>query len=209
MPPKVFSQHLAYLAKSGFTGLDLSSAVQSEAEKPIALTFDDGFEDFYQTAAPQLGARNMGATVFLVANHIGGTNEWDTKLGDVSAPLMSLEQIKELMERGFEFGSHTLTHCHLDQVDEAAQRDELFGSKSALEAKLDRPVDTFCYPYGGYNQTTLSLVREAGYRFATTCDKGHNTSETDPVKLNRIVVRHDTSLPIFIYKLWRWYKRGR
>ncbi|HLO98690.1 MAG TPA: polysaccharide deacetylase family protein, partial [Fimbriimonas sp.] len=136
-------------------------------------------------------------------------NEWDTKLGDVSATLMTLAQIQELMAKGFEFGSHTLRHCHLDQLDEGDQWEEIFQSRSKLEAQLGRPIDTFCYPYGGYNETTLHLVREAGYLLATTCDKGHNTSDTDPVKLNRIAIRHDTSLPIFIYKMWRWYKRGR
>lgn len=209
VPPRVFNQHLAYLAKNGFDAVTLSDAFRGKGEKPVVLTFDDGFLDFHQVAAPELERRKMLGTVFLVSDHLGGDNAWDTRIGDVAAPLMTREQILELAAKGFEFGSHTLTHCHLDHLTEDEQRRELVESKANLEHELGLPMDTFCYPYGGYNETTLKLVAEAGYKLATTCDKGHNTLETPPFKLNRIAIRNDTSLPIFIYKLWRWYRRGR
>jgi peptidoglycan/xylan/chitin deacetylase (PgdA/CDA1 family) len=148
-------------------------------------------------------------TVFLVSDHLGGANEWDIKLGEKFADLMSRETILKLLNQGFEFGSHTMTHVHLDQVDDGVQRLEIEKSKADLESALGVPMNVFCYPYGGLNDSAMKLVQEAGYSCAVSTRKGLNTRDTNRFCLNRIAVRNDTLLPVFVYKLWRAFRYGR
>jgi len=177
--------------------------------KPVVLTFDDGFQDFEDNALPLLEKYGMNGTVFLVSDYLGKYNEWDIRIGDVAYPLMSLDTIRKLHEKGVEFGSHTKSHPRLITLDPHSQEEEILGSKSALEAQLGFEIKTFCYPYGSYDQTSIELVKRAGYSFATTCEKGLNNGSEDPAKLKRIAIRNDTPLPIFIYKLWRAFRHGK
>lgn len=177
--------------------------------KPVVITFDDGFQDFHDVAFPMMQEVGFNGTVFLVANHLGGLNEWDIKIGDVSHPLMSKETVLQLHAKGVEFGSHTQSHTRLTSDSDELQAQEILGSREILERELGITIDTFCYPYGSYNDLSVRLVKQAGYRFATTCDKGLNNGSEDPSKLKRIAIRNDTSLPVFVYKLWRAFRLGR
>ena len=79
-----------------------------------------------------------------------------------------IEQIKELSDRGFEIGSHTITHKILRPCDRDTAEYELKQSKKALETVLDKEIDWFCYPRGRYSDQTRELVLEAKYKFART-----------------------------------------
>ena len=122
---------------------------------------------------------------------------------------MSKGSIVRLQELGYEFGSHTRSHIRLSSHDALSQDEEIRGSKSDLETLLGSPIQTFCYPYGSYDENRLRSVRASGYRFAVTCDKGMNGGTEDPLRLKRIAIRNDTSLPVFVYKLWRAFRLGR
>lgn len=212
VPPTLFRKQLAFLAKRGYAVENLEQAFLSgstSVRKTVCLTFDDGFEDFYTTAYPELSAHRFPSTVFLVSERIGQFNDWDTRIGDVSAPLMTRDQIVELIGRGVEFGSHTATHAKLGELDEAKQRDEIIRSKAQVEDLLGKPCRTFCYPYGSFNDATPRLVKEAGYELGISTLKGLNTKETDPYLIRRIAVRNDTVMPVFIYKLFRAEKYGK
>lgn len=82
-----------------------------------------------------------------------------------AADLLSPEEVRELAV-DFEIGAHTLTHPHLDRLDETAARREICDSKDRLERILGTPLSSFCYPYGDYNEETKRLVREAGFKSA-------------------------------------------
>jgi peptidoglycan/xylan/chitin deacetylase (PgdA/CDA1 family) len=210
VPPRLFERQMRFIASRGFQSVRLENpTVAFHSEKPISITFDDGYQDFADAAVPILDRLRMIGTVFLVNDLIGKTNEWDTQLGDHPAVLMEDQTILDLANKGFEFGSHTRTHVHLDQSDENVQREEIVDSKKRLEETLGFPIQTFCYPYGGYNTTSVNLVKEAGYSCAVTTRKGLNTESTDRFQLNRIAIRNDTLMPIFVYKLWRAFRLGK
>jgi peptidoglycan/xylan/chitin deacetylase (PgdA/CDA1 family) len=210
VPPAMFNTHVGYLAKRGYQSIRLDSLFSPESpSNPVILTFDDGFQDFEDTAFPIMQKFGMNGTVFLVSDFIGKTNAWDENIGDVSRPLMSKESIIKLHQLGVEFGSHTKTHIRLSTHDALSQDIEIRNSKLELEQMLGFPIDTFCYPYGSYNEDSLRSVKVAGYKFATTCNKGINDGTESPFELKRIAIRNDTPLPIFIYKLWRAFRFGR
>jgi len=85
-------------------------------------------------------------------------------------------------------GSHTLRHPFLSALDEAAQRREIFESRTRLEAWTGRPITTFAYPYGvaeAFDDTSVTLAREAGYRLAVTGVRGRVTRFTSPHRIPR------------------------
>ncbi len=205
VPPNLFEKHLRLLNRRGFASVSTSNLFDSGLENPILLTFDDGFQDFADNAWPLLQKHGFGALVFLVLNHIGGQNDWDIAVGDKPAPLMNLETIQELAKQGTQFGSHTLSHPRLANLDEEEQRREIL----AFPELSVNQLPTTCYPYGSYNETTLSIVRSSAIKYGFSTDKGLNDVTTDPVRLKRIAIRHDTSVPALIYKLWRGFRYDR
>lgn len=210
VPPSLFKKQTSFLAKRGFEVFSLENLDQSfQSTKPISITFDDGYQDFSDAAAPILSQFNFTGTVFLVSDLLGQENRWDVELGEHPARLMNEKTIVELAQKGFEFGSHTRTHVHLDQVETAVQEEQIISSRTRLVETLGLPINTFCYPYGGFNDTSVELTRKAGYSCAVTTQKGLNTKETDRFRLNRIAVRNDTLMPVFVYKLWRAYRFGK
>ena len=207
--PGLFSRQMRLAKGLGFQTISLTDLGERPLpNRPLVVTFDDGYADFYQNALPVLQRLGMKSTVFLVANQLGGTNAWDVVLGDVEERLMTREQIKDAAKKGTEFGSHTLSHADLSTCSDAEARLEIFGSKRKLESELGLPIETFCYPYGHFKESTVNLVEEAGYRFACTTAKGVNTVQTPPHRLNRINIRSDTWSAVFVLKLLRSRRNG-
>lgn len=206
----MFESHVGYLARRGFQSIKLDSLFSPQSpSKPVVLTFDDGFQDFEDAAFPTMKRFGMNGTVFLVSDFIGKTNAWDENIGDVSWPLMSKDSILKLFQQGVEFGSHTKTHIRLTTHGADEQDIEIGKSKVVLESMLGLSINTFCYPYGSYDENSLRSVKLAGYKYAVTCNKGINDGTENPFELKRIAIRNDTPLPIFIYKLWRAFRFGK
>lgn len=167
-----------------------------EARRPLAgclsITFDDGYVDNYECAAPVLRDLGLPATFFVVSQFIGtrAVAWWDAELASPPA-WMSWEQVRELHAAGFEIGAHTRTHADLGAVVGDTARKEIAGGREELEARLGAPVDLFAYPYGRPNamaEENRFLVREAGFRCCVSCHGGLATSRTDPFRLPRIPI---------------------
>ena len=130
----------------------LLEAIEAEpaGEPVLAITFDDGFASVTENAAPALDERGMPATVFCVAGHLGGLNDWPSEpAGSPRRPLASAEALAAAAESGLlELGSHGMHHQPLDLADEATLRREVVDSRSALEDETGCPVRWFAYPYG-------------------------------------------------------------
>ena len=161
-------------------------------ERPLIVTFDDGYTCFDTNAWPVLRARSMGATVFLVASQIGGANVWDE--GEVRLPLMNAERIRALQSEGVHFGSHSLSHRALARIpaDEAFR--ELSGSRWTLGEMLGRDVSAFAYPFSNQNTLVRELAKQAGYRCAVRGRGRMNSRRQDPFGLYRIKVEPDTTV---------------
>jgi peptidoglycan/xylan/chitin deacetylase (PgdA/CDA1 family) len=86
-----------------------------------------------------------------------------------------------------EIGAHTMTHPSLCQHPPSLQREEIVGSRKALEALLGRPVTSFAYPHGDFARESVELVREAGFGSACTCKRDVVRPHTDPHRMPRNV----------------------
>ena len=168
--PSDFAAQMDWLAQNGyhtittedlFTYLNLYGGLPS---KPVILTFDDGYADFYTTALPILRSHNFVAVSYVVTGFVG----WPG--------YMTTAQIVEADRSGMEIGSHTINHPNLANMSAAAVLSQLTQSKLFLEQVLGHPVLSFCYPSGKYTSAVASAVAAAGFHDATTTRFGYSYS---------------------------------
>ncbi|HDZ23716.1 MAG TPA: polysaccharide deacetylase family protein [Desulfobacteraceae bacterium] len=208
-----FKAQMAYLHLFGYKVLSLRTALDGlfgNGELPhhgVVLTFDDGYQNFSNYALPILKRYNFPATVFLVADLIGRNAKWLEEDGRYGAPLMDKKTVLELRRHNVTFGSHSLTHPFLTLIDRERQKQEIGGSKSALEDLLGEGVKYFCYPSGDYNEAVVDLVKDAGYEAALTCDRGAATPLDNPLALPRKAISFGDSLIGYFWKLHMKHKR--
>jgi peptidoglycan/xylan/chitin deacetylase (PgdA/CDA1 family) len=190
----LFERQLSELQRAAFTTPPYGPppAPAGNAGKRIALTFDDGFVNVFQHGLEPLARHGFRAMEFLVADRIGGSNEWDVQGGEARQPLMDDAQIKEWLAAGHEIGSHGLTHQFLTRLSLPQVREEIAASKKKLEDRFGRPIRHFCYPYGDWSPAVRDLVMAAGYETACTTEAGVNTSATSSFELKRIMVRYQS-----------------
>lgn len=190
---ELFARQLAELREAGFSTTNVNQVLALEtkpSERPIALTFDDGFVNVLRHGVPLLAENKFRAIQFLVADLIGKTNEWEQREGEAAEPLMDAAQVREWLAAGHEIGSHTLTHPHLTQLPAAQAREEISASKKKLEDLFGRGVQHFCYPFGDWNESVRDLVVEAGYRTACTTMAGVNVPGAPLYTLKRFTARY-------------------
>ena len=188
-----FEAQMRFLARRGYVGIRPSDWLawlrngKPLTEKPMLLTFDDAFEDLTDHAFPVLQRYGFGGLVFVVTNCVGGTNLWDEPRGFALRRCMTAAQIHDWSVRGIDFGAHSRNHPDLTTLAESDLRDELEGSRSALEKIIGTPVAWFAYPYGHYDAAAATCAREY-FNLAFTTDDGLNTLRTDPGLLHRNMV---------------------
>ena len=191
MGERLFARQLAELRSAGFDSVPLGPPVACAApNRSIVLTFDDGFRSVLEHGLAPLAANGFTATQFLVADRLGGQNDWEIAEGETPAPLMSPTEVREWLAAGHAIGSHSLTHPHLTRIPAAQAREEISASKKKLEDLFGRPVEHFCYPYGDWSPAIRDLVAEAGYRTACTTQAGVNFDGADPFALRRFTARY-------------------
>jgi peptidoglycan/xylan/chitin deacetylase (PgdA/CDA1 family) len=201
------------LAEAGFStvSLDEPRPASGNPARRFVLTFDDGYRNVLEHAAPVLARHRFRAIQFIVAGAVGGTNQWDVREGgEVEERLMDWSELREWLAQGHEIGSHSVTHPRLTRLTRDQQREELRASKHRLEDELGVEVRHFCYPYGDFDPALADLVRECGYRTACTQVGGVNTAATDPFQLLRIEGRYPKRSPRAILQrfLRRWFGAG-
>jgi len=156
--PDKFEAQMQYLAQAGFTPVTLDTLYgifngqTSAPAKPIVLTFDDGYIDFYTNAFPILRKFNFHAVSFIPSGLIGGSY------------YMNWGQIKEIASTGLvTFEGHTVNHANLASISYSAMLKQLIDSKNVIQANTGYPVNFISYPNGFTNGTVQAAARQAGY----------------------------------------------
>jgi len=204
--PNVFEQHLSLLQKKGFSFIGAEDLIQSRLgkkalpNKPVLLTFDDGYTDNATQLLPLLQKYQAKAVIFLVTDFIG------TKKG-----YMTWQQAKELQQSGLvTFGSHTCSHARLRQLTNEQIEQELQNSKQKIEQQLGTACKCFCYPFGsgGFDKRVRPLVLKAGYELDFSTKQGINPLPwTGKKTLLRTFPRGGESLVDFYVQITRGKSR--
>lgn len=156
--PDKFEAQMDYLSKNGYTPVSFDTLYAifhgqvSNPQKPVVLTFDDGYIDFYTNAFPVLRRFNFHAVSFIPTGLIGGSY------------YMNWDQIKEIQSSGLvTFEGHSITHVNLASLKYDELTRQLTESKRVLNEKTGYPVNFVAYPYGSSNQTVWAAAQKAGY----------------------------------------------
>jgi peptidoglycan/xylan/chitin deacetylase (PgdA/CDA1 family) len=142
--------------------------------KPLAITFDDGWDNQYTYAFPLLTKYHDVATFYLFTNPIGKVEHY-----------LTWEQLKDMQAAGNVVGSHTVMHPYLNKLTPDELMHELTASKATIEEHLGTPVVHFAYPFGYHDQTVEAALATAGYATGRTLDK--HVVQTDPLALGGVL----------------------
>jgi peptidoglycan/xylan/chitin deacetylase (PgdA/CDA1 family) len=203
--PRSFRRQMDYLASQSYRVVDVLEAADLLdrgvwSPKTIGLSFDDGYLDVAEEALPVLAERGFRATVFVAPAVVDGWAKFSWYRSQ--PPLLGWDEIVELDREGtLRFEAHSLTHPNLLTLPDAAAREEIVGSRIALEARLGRVVEAFSYPSGLFGIRERGLVAAAGYRVAVSCEPGPNTHGSDRLALRRRQIDARDSLLDFLAKV--------
>jgi peptidoglycan/xylan/chitin deacetylase (PgdA/CDA1 family) len=202
--PEEFARQMRWLKRLGLRGVSLSEGLwhleRARTRRVVVLTFDDGYADNLQYAAPILRELGFGATCFIVSGCVGTYNTWDAEKLHVRKPLMDAQQLRSWLAAGFEIGSHTRSHPHLDELDDAQADAEIAGAKADLEHLTGTRIDHFCYPYGSVNARIATRAAAAGYRSAVTTQRGLARAADNRFLLPRVSINGGKGLLRFVLK---------
>ncbi len=205
--PALFDELLGALRTWGYASITLEQWLAwrngkgTLPERPVVITFDDGYRSNRDIAWPILKRHGFSATIFLVSDYLGRTNAWDAD--ELQEPLLTAADVRELRAEGMAFGSHTRTHVALPHLDRDAAFAELRLSREALEALLHEPVRVLCYPYGKQNAQVRKVALEAGYDAAVRGLGRLNAKGQDPLELRRIKLDNRSSAGWLRWELFR------
>jgi len=165
--PEQFAVQMAWLARRGLRGVCMRTLVAAlragNARDLVGITFDDGYRSVLENALPVLKLHQFTATVFVISDRLGATNEWDA---DTPWPLLSAAQVGQLAAADLEIGSHSATHIRLAGADADQLATEVSGSRQRLREVTETEIRGFAYPYGSMDAAARRAVRDAGYDYA-------------------------------------------
>ena len=198
--PEAFEAQVRWMHRWGYQTITFSQFIaaleqdQPARQRTVVITFDDGYAETYELAAPILRRYGFCGIVFVTPSEVGqqGFLTWD--------------QVRELSQDSIAVGSHTMHHTYLPLVSREQVQHELTESKHALDQRLGQPVEWLSYPIGGFNIEIQSLAKAAGYRAACTTNRGYSKRARDLFAIRRIkVTERDQNPLLFWTKLSGYY----
>ena len=200
--PTDFEWQLRHLREHGFTGLTFGDLCERSrtgaafpAERPVVLTFDDGYADFHEQALPLLAEYGFPATLFVTTGWLRDAGRWAA--GRPLDKTLVWAQVQELHDSGVEIAAHSHSHAQLDQLGRGSLRSELAISKTLLEDRLRSTVTSFAYPYGYSSPRVREAVKEAGYEQAAAVANAATRPDSNRFAVPRLTVRRSTTPGVF------------
>ena len=182
-------KQMEYLKENNYDVIWVSDiAGLQHYEKPVILTFDDGWKDVYYEAFPLAKELNMKICMYVITDLVG------------TIDYCSVEMLQEMKDSGLvEIDSHTLSHPYLDEISAEQVTSELVDSKKWFKDNLDIDSTVICYPSGRRNQTVLSVAKE-NYKYGLLMDGdnfNYNSNTSNMYLIPRIYARRSRSLDTY------------
>lgn len=191
--PDRFRAQMQYLADSGYTTIDLydlSRAITNKEElpdKPIILTFDDGYKDIYENAWPIMQEFGFTGTFFIPTEFI-----------DIGyKPYMTWEMLEELAAAGNRLEPHSRSHPDLRGLSRDALIWQMLGPQETIAAHTGANPRFFSYPSGQYDENTIQLLKELDFWGAVTTQGGAWHGFKDRYEWTRVRIWHDMPMDVF------------
>jgi len=205
--PRVFEEQMKCLRECGYSTITLNELPtvmgnEKGTGRSVVITFDDGYRDFLDNAFPILEKFGLKATVFLVTGMMGSRS---SMLG--GKDILNWGDARELRKRGVVFGSHTVNHLKLKNLQRKEMEAEIVDSKKEIESRLGETVEVFSYPYA-FPEGKSDLLGEyfgtldrCGYRFGVTTVIGRVKRGDNSLALKRLPVNEYDDAALFKAKL--------
>lgn len=179
--PAIFEAQIKTLRDNGYTFMtmaevaDVLDGKKVLPSKPVVLTFDDGYRDFYEVVFPILKKYKSKAVAYIVPGLLDRSNYLFTW------------QVKEIAkDANIELGAHTMHHVYLKEMPLIFAQREIQASKYVLENIIHKPVVSFAYPYGAFDNSAIDLVKKANFHTAVSTIGGVTASVTNRYFIFRI-----------------------
>lgn len=211
--PDALRRQVTRLLARGWQPTTFSAGLTAPGGRQFAVTFDDGFLSTYERALPVLAELDVVATAFVPTALLtaGRPLSWD---GFDPAPLSSSLELqpmtwahaRDLVARGWEVGSHSLTHPRLPSLTDAALRDELSRSRQECAERTGAPCRSIAYPFGAVDDRVQDAAHAAGYAWGASL--GPHRSRRGPLSVPRTGIYREDDDRRFACKTW-WPARSR
>lgn len=161
-------------------------------EKPVCITFDDGYLDSYTIVYPLMKEYGFPWTLFLITDDVGKPYN-----------RMTWDQLKEMANsHAVTIASHTLSHPKLHNLATRAEKEkEIVEANKALKYQLGIDNVWLAYPYGDYDDEVIDICKKAGIKMAVTTDAGRVHVGSFPYDLKRAYIGNDISIARFSERL--------
>lgn len=161
-------------------------------EKPVCITFDDGYLDSYTIVYPMMKEYGFPWTLFLITDDVGKPYN-----------RMTWDQLKEMANsHAVTIASHTLSHPKLHNLATRAEKEkEIVEANKALKYQLGIDNVWLAYPYGDYDDEVIDICKKAGIKMAVTTDAGRVHVGSFPYDLKRAYIGNDISIARFSERL--------
>ena len=161
-------------------------------EKPVCITFDDGYLDSYTIVYPMMKEYGFPWTLFLITDDVGKPYN-----------RMTWDQLKEMADsHTVTIANHTLSHPKLHNLATAKEKEkEIVEANQALKYHLGIDNAWLAYPYGDYDDEVVAIAKKAGIKMAVTTDAGRVHVGSYPYDLKRVYIGNDISLARFSERL--------
>lgn len=202
LSPELFKLHAKFLAQQAMGKIvPLQESIDyAQPSTKIAITFDDGYQDNLDVAAPILADFGLPFTVFVTSSFVKQAHA-----GFLSpTALRTLASIPDVT-----IGAHGDTHIPLTQCDDSTLESELTSSKHYLEDILGKSVLTMAYPYGAVDRRVRDAAQRAGYQLAACSHVDINKVQRDKLLLARNDILNGDSVRVLGQKIrgdWDWYR---
>ena len=186
----LFREQMKFLKDNGYNPLTMDQlydyVVNGTAvpEKPVVLTFDDGYADTYSIVYPIMKEYGFAATVFINPGDVGTRLTWD--------------QIREMHKNGITISNHGFQHIEMGQLSEAKQIENITKAQEALAKEVGiKDNHWFCYPYGDKNEFTDAATKKAGIKMSMAMKSGWAHTGDNPYNILRVWVGNAVDIKHF------------
>lgn len=170
--PGEFAAQMDYLDAGGYRPVKAADLLGRRPScyplppRPVVLTFDDAYTDFYSSALPVLREHDFPATLFVATAYVGSTARWNRRIGEENRGILSWGALRDVAAEGVEVAAHSHTHPQLDRLPPEVISYEVSRSRCLTEDNLAVQVEGFAYPFGYWNRSARAAVAAAGFRYA-------------------------------------------
>jgi peptidoglycan/xylan/chitin deacetylase (PgdA/CDA1 family) len=195
--PEAFEAQLQYLDEAGYHPITLTDVYLNLMEgyplpeKPVVLTFDDGYRDAYEVVFPKLLDRGFPATFFVLA----------TPAHHESEDHLTWAQMTEMSEAGMSIQAHGRDHVDLRDRPYDFLVYQILGIKEAVEQHTRKAPRFFCYPSGRRDADVIKVLESADYWGAVTTEWGRTYTRENLFEMPRLRIKGEDSLAVFVAKL--------